>query len=445
MKRSSRNFKHEINPVKDEESRLSQILFTKKQKLIDKLKPNQELSDNIDLKPVWTDDDDGKYTAANVIPQAVSNVQYTEKLKQKYRTIVGTPSWAEIKKNTDCEDDDKLMKTVGHIVKKKTKELKKDFLEYKILPKINNDISKEGPLIKCIEFHPKMSVSLIAGQSGVVSLYSIGGDKNERLHSFNLKKWQITAAHFTPDGKSAFIASKSNHSYCIYDLVKAEAKLVQLPQISKRPHIFQLSPNGKYLATSDCFDEVYLIDTASQELIRVLKNSTNIKSAAFNSNSSELYCFGDQGIVTVWSLCTFKSLKKFYDNGCVTASCITTSACGRLIATGSGEGIVNIYKTSDLMTNEPIPLKTVSNITTKITSLKFNSTTEILAACSAYYPNAVKLIHIPSYHVYQNLPKQSFNYNHIQVVNFSPNSGYMAFSNNRGSAFLHRLKYYKNY
>lgn len=435
--------KRKISTLDDDESRLSKLLFNTKQDLNEKLKPLEQNELHVERNPAWIDDDDENFNAS-VIPNTKSKVLYTEKLKQKHATLMGTPSWANFSK-VDIEKDDEILRTVGHLKKTKSNGLCKNFIDLKPLPKINDDTHNEGPFINCIEFHPTMSVSLVAGQSGIVSLFSIGNDKSEKLHSFKLKNWKITAAHFTHDGTEAYIASKYSHSYCIYNLAKATPELVQLPKISKRPTIFQLSPNGRYLATSDCLDEVYLINAASKELLKVLKHNMNVVSVAFNQDESLLYCCGIEGEVVSWDLSTYKPLKKFYDNGCVTASCITTSSCGKLLATGSGEGIVNIYQTSDLNTSQPVPVKTVSNLTTKITKIKFNASSEILAMASAYYPNAVKLVHIPSYNVFANFPKQSLNCHHIQTINFSPNSGYMAMGNNRGHAHLYRLKYFKNY
>lgn len=423
-------------------------MFNKSKDLAEKLIITDSNDEEIckTLKVAWVDDDDEAFDAT-IIPNTKSKTLYTEKLKQKYETLVGTPNWAKLNRlsKEEEDEDEKILRTVGHLKKTKTTGLPNKFLEVKYMPKINSETGNEGPIISCIEFHPKIAVSLIAGQSGNVSLFSVGGDVNNKLHTFNLKKWNIHAAHFTPDGSETFIASKKSNTFCVYNLVKAEPKLIQLPQPIKRPALFEMSSDGKYLAITDGFEEVFLMCTASQELLRIFKNNTKVTSLTFNNECNLLYCYGEQGEISVWNLSTFRPVNKFYDQGCVTASCITTSPCGRLLATGSGEGIVNIYEISRLTTKDPTPVKVLSNLVTKITNLKFNASSEILAAVSQDHPNAVKLVHIPSYHIFPNFPKPSFNLNNIGVVNFSPNSGYMALGNNKNSASLYRLKYYKNY
>lgn len=38
---------------------------------------------------------------------------------------------------------------------------------------LNSQTRNEGPVIKVIEFHPKMSVALVAGSSGTASIFQV--------------------------------------------------------------------------------------------------------------------------------------------------------------------------------------------------------------------------------------------------------------------------------
>lgn len=427
-------------------SRLSNLLFNKPKDFAAKLEVEykEDLEDH-GLKPAWIDDDDEEFDA-KIIPNANIQGLYKDALKRKYENLMGTPNWAKLRKKskTDGEEDEEILRTVGHLQKTKTAGLPKDFIEIQKFPKITGSKSAKQS-ITCLQFHPTASVALVGSHLGEMSLVSIGGDVNNQLHSFKLSKFRPSTAMFTPDGSEAYIASKSDHKYYVYNLLKAEAKLVSLPHAVRRPHVFVMSPNGKYLAAADSFDEVFIISTASKELLRSLKHNNDIQDVAFSHDSAKLYSYCKGGEVCIWNLTTYRVIKKFYDHGCVTASCLAVSPCGRLLATGSGEGIVNIYETNNLESTDPLPIKTVENLNTKITHMSFNSATEILAISSSFYPNAVKLVHIPSYHVFANYPQQGLNLGQVERVSFSPNSGYMAAGNNRACAFLYRLKHYKNY
>lgn len=409
---------------------------------------NDNAVEDHNQKPAWVDEDDINF-GANIIPNIKSKELYVDKLKQKYETLMGTPNWAKINNKTKdgkYTENDSILRRVGHMHKeKKAHSLKKDLLNIKKLAKINHMTGNEGPYINCIEFHPKSTVALVAGQAGIVSLFAVGGHTNDRIHSFKLSKCNILTAHFAPSGNEAYLSMHRNDKFCSYDLIKAEPTLVPFPNAIKMAKVFKLSPDGKYIAISDGFDEAFIMSAASRELIRILKHNTNISSMTFSHDSKQLYSFGRSGEVTIWDLSTYRSLYKFYDNGCVNASEITTSPCGRLLATGSKEGIVNIYETANLNSAEPFPLKTISNLTTKISTLKFNPTTEILAIASNACPNAAKMVHIPSYNVFMNFPKQSTTLGVVSVMSFSPNGGYLGIGNNKSHAAVYRLNYYKNY
>ncbi|CAH0605834.1 unnamed protein product [Chrysodeixis includens] len=438
--------KRKSSTLQEKEERVSQLLFNKSQKLVDSLNPKLDDEQELNLKPAWVDEDDENFsakTSANI----KSTTLYNEKLKQKYETLMGTPSWAKLNNKSKEEDDtdDEILRTVGHLHKKKSNALPKDYLDIKPLPKLAASGNCKPGVVSCVEFHPTISAAVVAGHTGVVSLFSVGGDENTQLHRFRLKQWKINSLQFTPDGSEAMITSSSNHAFCVYNLVKAEHKLFQLAQVVKHPKFLKISSDGKFIATADGYYEVYLLSTSSKELLRTLKHNSKVVSVIFSHDCTQLYCYSEQGEITIWDLSTYRPLKKFQDQGCVTGSCVTTSPCGKLLAAGSGEGIVNIYQTENLTVTDPTPLKVISNLSTRISNLKFNSTTEILSVTSGYCPNAVKLVHIPSYHIYSNFPNPKFDLHRVNIVNFSPNSGYMALSNNMGSVYLYRLKYYKNY
>ncbi|XP_063360311.1 U3 small nucleolar RNA-associated protein 18 homolog [Cydia amplana] len=439
------------NDEDPEEAKLSQLLFHKSKNMSEKLKSHDDSNSELDLKPAWTDDDDQNQVASN--PMFKGKAQYADKLKQKFETMIGTPSWAKIKPKTGDEDTDNISNRVGHLKSKKRMQagtgLKPKVLEIKPAQDANFDTNNEGPNIYCVEFHPKLSVVLVGGSAGIVSLLSLSTDENKNLHSFKLKQWEIHNARFTPSGTHAFITSTGQHrQYCYYDLIKAVPEIIDLPDLVLNTKNFELSRDGKYIAICGGLDEVLIFSATSRELIRRLKNNSDIASICFSGTSDQLYCYGVQGEVTMWDLSTFRSYRKFYDQGCVNGSIITTSPCGRLLATGSGEGIVNIYQTSALKestTYNPEPFHVVSSLCTKITGLQFNPSTEIMAIISNVLPSAAKLVHIPSYKIFQNFPTQGKDIGLLNCIGFSPNSGYMGVGNNKKRALLYRLKHYTNY
>ncbi|CAK1545837.1 unnamed protein product [Leptosia nina] len=428
--------KHNEN-IDEDESKLSSLLFNKSKRFVTELSSERKLDSDTHHKPAWIDEDDAQVRIKNVIPKLKNDGLYAEKLKQKYETLIGSPAWAKVKNREESLIESDVVKTVGHLEKTKIAKFDRRLLQVKS----NTTITPQrGAITTSLKFHPKISAVMLANSSGVVALHSL--DQNAKLHSFKLKGWTISSTHFNSDGSEAYVSSVK-HNYCIYDVVKATTKILQLPHTLKKVSLFKLSPDSKVLAVSGGFAEVYIICAKTNELIRVILNNSNVKAMTFSFDSKELYCFNEFGEITVWDLIAQRTVKKFFDNACVTPSRITMSNCGRLLATGTGEGIVNIYETEQLTSSNPVPLKTISHLTTKITNITFNPTTDLLSVSSSFLPNALKAIHIPSYRVFPNFPKKNLQL--IETVGFSPNGGYMGISNNKGFVNLFRLAHFKNY
>jgi len=63
-------------------------------------------------------------------------------------------------------------------------------------------------------------------------------------------------------------------------------------------------------------------------------------------------------------------------------------------------GTVNLFKIGADRTLEEKPFKSLMNLTTAVTDLKFNPTSEILSFSSKWKKNGFKFAHIPSYTVF---------------------------------------------
>jgi len=53
------------------------------------------------------------------------------------------------------------------------KNLPKNIIDIKVLKALNKNTHIEGPIITSVEFHPSSTVALVAGTSGVLSLFQV--------------------------------------------------------------------------------------------------------------------------------------------------------------------------------------------------------------------------------------------------------------------------------
>ncbi|XP_066598487.1 U3 small nucleolar RNA-associated protein 18 homolog isoform X2 [Prorops nasuta] len=440
----------------EEESRLERLVFGDASEVIQHLAnyDDNDAKDKSERTPAWIDEDDEKYTVADALkaqkrklPGGRPEKTYTELLQNKYKQIVGTPKWAELDRFEEDVSSNELLKHSCHITKiKKRKLLPETEIDLKVLKGLNFKTHNEGPLVTSIEFHPSSTVALVAGTAGIVSIFQVDGTENNKLHSMLYKRFPITKAKFLNDGNQ-ILCSSQYFSHChLYDLISGATHKIPLPHGIKSMKNFVVSPDGKTYASCGRFGEIYLFDSSSKELITTLKMNYKCNAVTFTQDSNKLITNGNGNEIHIWDIASRRCIHRAIDDGCLSCSTIDLSPNGQFFATGSKQGVVNLYKTSDVMEQKvPVPLKIVQNLVTDITALKFNPTTEILAIASKEKENAFKMLHIPSFTVFSNFPTIETKMSNPIAIDFSPGSAYLGVTNNTFNAFLYRLKHYENY
>ena len=169
------------------------------------------------------------------------------------------------------------------------------------------------------------------------------------------------------------------------------------------------------------------------------------QSVAFSPDERYLFSVGDEAEIYQWDMNTRKCMGRIADTGGFSSMKLAASPNGQLLASGSKMGSVNLFhinQETDLL--EESPFKTLMNLTTSITDLKFNHSSEMLAICSKWQKNAFRMAHIPSYTVYQNFPgvapgvlKYPFS------LAFSSQSEFLAMGNDEGKAHLFQFNHFQ--
>ena len=140
-------------------------------------------------------------------------------------------------------------------------------------------------------------------------------------------------------------------------------------------------------------------------------------------------------------------LAKLSDEGNFHTTVIDMSKDGSHIATGSKMGTVNIYafnQSTQILSGKP--QKSILNLTTSITDLKFHPSSKLLAVCSKWKKNALRMVHIPSYTTYQNFPGAAVGIlKYPMNIEFDRQNGnYLAMGNDEGKAHLWNLQSFHN-
>ncbi|XP_055378362.1 U3 small nucleolar RNA-associated protein 18 homolog [Condylostylus longicornis] len=444
----------------EEETSLEDLVFGNKKTLlnrfaeqVNKKRKNNDSEEGNKRKAVWHDsDDEDNIRVGDVLVEKRQgslnhlnkDKSYKSLLTKRFERVVTTPKWADLDREEEVDSDEEILKTVGHLAPSTHANLQNQFISFKKLKDLNRATYSEGPITD-IQFHPTSTVAIASGENGVATVYSIDGLKNDKLHSMQFKNFPIKCSKLLANGKDMIIGSIRNFCYC-YDLIKMTATRIFLPKVMTKLKNFAISPDNNFIVASGRFGEVHLLDMNSKELLYTFKQEDQCTSLVFSNDSKKIFSHSTTSTITIFDIRQQKVDHIFSDEGCIKGNCVAINPSSSLVATGSHEGVVNVYNYTDVFkTTNPIPQKVIYNLRTSITDLKFNHTGEILGLCSNKIDNAVRLVHFPTASVYMNFPGDQIKFGKVRRLEFSPNSGFFAMGNFKGEVPLLRLKHFNNY
>lgn len=414
------------------------------------------------MKAAWHDEDDDLLQVKDITAtyakakgkhgkKETSTDNYALSLRKQFTNLMDRPKWADLQAAFQDEDSDDefFRQTTDTLNTGKTLALKKGRIEVRKCQDINYTTHNEGSVIKCAEFHPKNAIGLVAGLNGTASLFQIDGKTNPKLKSVHFENFPIKTAHFSNTGNTFYAGSQHFGHFYAYDMIKDVSikvpwKEAQEKQFSMQK--FQVNPVNDLIAFQGRFGAIHLFSGRSRSKLFSLQMNDHLHALTFSPDGEYLYSSGVGGQVYIWDLKAQECIHKFVDDGCITGTALAVSSNNRFLATGSKSGVVNVYQRSHLWNStNPKPEKIVMNLTTAVSEIKFNPSSEILAMASDVKDNAVKLLHLPSMTVFSNFPSFNHNFHRANCMDFSLNGGYFSIGNNRGAANLYKFKHYGTY
>lgn len=413
------------------------------------------------LKAAWSDSDDEDIQVGDVrketrhtgsLKHIRKDKSYKEHLEARFQRTIAQPKWASLEErktkengSDDSDEEEPLLKTVGFIDHKaKLRGLLPKSLHYKKLRDVNRDSGYSEGYGCTVKFHPTSTVAMVAGDN-CANLYAIDGVRNEKLHTIQFPNHPIKCARITPCGTKAYFGGIRNYYYA-YDLLEAKQTKLYTPNRQRFMSLFEVSPCGKYIAMQGKHGALHLVTTNTNELLHTFKQEGSLRDLRFTADSQRILCAGASCNVNVMSIRQKCIEHIFMDDGCILGRSIELSPNERMLATGSEEGVVNIYDYESIYKSKmPQPVKRFMHLRSSVTNIKFNHTSELLAMSTRYYKNGVKMAHFPSATVYPRFPAPTDFVGSVTSMEFSPNSKFVAFGTKNRKVPLFRLKYFKNY
>lgn len=281
-----------------------------------------------------------------------------------------------------------------------------------------------------------------------VKLFNVDGEKNDKLKELTFEQYGVSQSGFTVDGNQIIMANcyKPGKFY-YYDIVADEVTKVPLYRDNEALEFrrFALSKDNEWIAACGSKQRIHLMSNRSKEIVADLKINSATSTLTFSPDSSKLFSHSADGRVYVFDLRkNNRCVHRFVDEGCITGTSIDISHNQQYLACGSDSGVANIYEYNQALTSTaPKPLKTITNLVTNLNKCKFNHNGELLLLSSDEMENALKLVHLPSFKIFSNIPGINAKYGCITDADISPGSQHLSLANKKGQCKLIRLLHYK--
>ncbi|VAI38027.1 unnamed protein product [Triticum turgidum subsp. durum] len=356
-------------------------------------------------KPAWVDEEEDS-TEVDILKVArlrklrkeadervISGKEYEARLRGHHAKLNPFTGWADMDRKAPLRDGDSneeeggvdnMLRSNDELVVKGTAKLLPGMLDYSRLVDVNAQDPSSGP-INSVQFHRNGQLMLVAGLDKHLRFFQIDGKRNPKIQSIFVEDCPIQKAAFLPDGSEVILSGRRKFFYS-FDLVKAAvSKIGPLTgREEKSLESFEISPDSRTIAFIGNEGYILLISSKTKQLIGTLKMN------------------------------------------------------------GSSSGIVNVYKRDEFLGGKRKPLKTIENLTTETGQMKFNHDAQILAISSRKDRNGMRLVHVPSFTVYQNWPGPRFSLQYPRCLDFSPGSGFLSIGHAGGKVLLYKLHHYQN-
>ncbi|KAK0232663.1 WD40-repeat-containing domain protein [Armillaria fumosa] len=432
-------------------------------------------------KPAWTDPSDPPVVSLVASKRSrklrdapsettLSGREYESRLRRQFERIHPAPAWAKKRRREgedEADNDDSLFTSTAGILSRQSRcTLSPGILAIERLRDANQSSQKAD--VKSLAFHPSERVPVLAvGTSDRrVRLYNVDGHTSPLLQTLHIPTIPFTSQSsvaFHPSGTHLLLTGNRPY-YAVYDLQSGSLKThnglwgtrFSTPGIAKAEcmEITAFSPTGEMLAVAGRGGNVHLVDWRSGggQVVGTLKGGAGggIRELWWtkDGDGEGLAVLSGDAEVCLWDVGQRRCLRRWRDEGGFRGAgrAMAGTTTGGWMAIGSNSGLVNMY-TADAFAStsssaQPKPTKTIGNLTTAISTLRFNHDAQLMAVASREKKDAMKLIHLPSLTAFSNWPTSSSPIGHVTAVDFSPRSDYLAIGNTKGRVLLYHLKDY---
>lgn len=376
--------------------------------------------------------------------QLIDGREYTDRLRKRYDVLHTKPKWATVTADqTSMESilaDPFLLGS--HDAQTR---LMPDVIELERLLDANHQEYERSEIVAG-QFHPLISIALVANRGSTLRFFTIDEKENPLLHKVDLPGLKPKHVSFTRDGKFVVATGDSRFIY-IYDVMEDRVeKINNMPERNEKEWSkFVCSPVSDLVALLGDNGNIIIISSVTKRCISTLKMNGSVATASFSPDGRFLLTAGNEHQVYVWDMETMRCINKFFDDSGNIITSLAISPDSHHLVVGSSLGVANIYTFETIIQSKecPKPWKTLMNLTTAIAGIVWHPSSECFSMYTHDVNNGLRLVHIPSGHVYSNWPNTQMPLGLVKSISFNHNGSQVMIGSADGKCRSFALKHYR--
>lgn len=307
--------------------------------------------------------------------------------------------------------------------------------------KTSSKDKSKGPSILATAFHPSEDFASVLDSKGCLHIVAVNPKKCNVQHRIPFdKKPPRYCLCYTANGEHIIIAGKEGN-YITVDCQTQQIIHFKVQGCQQDIKHVYCSPDNSLLLML-CGNSVHFINAANKTLLRTVPTSDELKCGAFSDDSQYFIACGKNGYGLVFNCETHFPENRFQEPEMQYIHDISISR--DRVAIGTEAGVLHIFDFNHIRTEQfPKPLFTKMNLVTKVDTVRFNPTGELVVFASSGKKDSLRVLHLASKNVYSNWPTQNTPLSYVRDVAFDHTSKYLAIANDKGLVTLWELPFYE--
>lgn len=418
---------------------LESIVFPSKH-FTDNDKPTKK-KESEEKSAAWIDPDDlaliPNPKLKNVPPSLegkVDEIEFSVMRRERFNQTVEHIDTAWTKRKPKNQEAD-----ASSIFSENQRQIPSDELVINRVANLFENPNKRKASILGLSFNPAENLAAVLDSTGCLHIVSVNKDRNRIQFSlpFPNEKDRYCLC-YTANGEHIIIGGRQG-SFIVVDCRTQQAVVSRIPGNENNITRVYCSPDNKMIVMiAGRF--VHFLNASNKDVLRSTQTSDELKCGGFTDDSCFFIAAGKDGYGLLFDCEKLSAINRFQEPEMQHIHSLSISR--NRVAIGTEAGVLHIFDFNSLKEQFPKPLFSKMNLVTKVDTVKFNPTGELIVFASSGKKDSLKVLHLASQKVYSKWPTQKTPLSYVRDVGFDQTSQFLAIGNDKGLVTLWELGFY---